>query len=72
MYKTLSFLLLVAAVHSDLASEDPTNADYEAWKSKHGLRFDEHEDRYRKFIYRQAQSEIRAHNQNPDNTWKKG
>ena len=58
---TLLFLLLVLAKASNDDDGHPdvmADADYHAWKQEHGLSYDETEDRYRLFLYKQKQREI--------------
>ena len=68
----LILLLLVAVVYADLAPQVGDSSDYLAWKQKHGVTYEESEDKYRLFLFRQKQAEVNAHNQNPKNTWTKG
>ena len=72
MLKAILFALAISVIVCDLAPKDADNADYLAWKAKHGIKYDATEDRYRMFLFRQKSAEIQAHNQNPKNTYKKG
>ena len=73
---TLLLLLLVLAKASNDEDDSHPNvmvdADYHAWKQEHGISYDEAEDRYRLFLYKQKQREIEEHNSNSAHTWKKG
>ena len=64
--------LLLCVIYADIAPKAEDNSDYLAWKKKHGMTFEEGEDRYRLFLFRQMQAEVAAHNQNPKKTWTKG
>jgi hypothetical protein len=64
--------LLLEFVCTDIAPTVGSGSDYENWKAKYGFKYDIDDDRYRLFLYRQKQLQIRAHNQNPRNGWKMG
>ena len=68
----VAILLLLASLSlANLTSDPEDSSDYSSWKEKHGKAYDEREDRYRLFLFRQKQSEIKAHNENPSNRYKK-
>ena len=73
MYKTLllSFILTVILT-STIPKESHHHSHYKKWKAEHGITYEETEDRYRVFLFKQADSQIKAHNKNPYNTYKKG
>ena len=71
MQKITLLALCLTLILADRIPKTQDNSDYEAWKAKHGMKFDESEDRYRLFLYRQKQAEIKAHNANSAHGWKK-
>ena len=72
MYKTLLFALILTVILSKMApKESHHHSHYKAWKEKHSINYREDEDRYRVFLFKQKDAEIKAHNRNPYNTYKK-
>ena len=72
MQKLILILLLASVLYADMAPKAKDNSDFNNWKAKHGIHFQDSEHKYRLFLYRQRQAEIKAHNENPENTYKKG
>ena len=62
MTKILLLLLLSSIVLANLTTEGDDYEDYKAWKAKHGMNFEESEDRYRMYLFKKTQAKIKAHN----------
>lgn len=62
MQKTLILALLLVVIYADFAPKAEDNSEYLAWKQKHNQIYEESEDKYRLFLFRQKQAEVKAHN----------
>ena len=65
-------LVFLGTSVANLTSDGLGNTEYEEWKALHGKDYDEHEDRYRAFLFQQKMEEVKAHNENTENTYQKG
>lgn len=55
MYRVLFLALVLVVVSTDIPPKMKDNLAYQAWKSKHGMVYDEMEDRYRMFLFAQKE-----------------
>ena len=72
MYKTLLFALLLAVIYTATAPKSHHQVKYEAWKSQHKVSFEASEEKYRMLLFKKKDAEIRAHNKDKTQTYKKG
>ena len=72
MFKTLLLALLLTVILAKMATHDHHHSKYKAWKSKHGVTFEESEEKYRMFLFKKKDAEIKAHNANSQNSYKLG
>ena len=67
MYKLLLFALLLTVIFADRVSKAhhrSHHAEFKAWKAKHGISYEQTEDRYRMFLYKMKDAKINMHNNN--------
>ena len=62
MFKTLLLALLLTVIFSKIATHEHHHSKYKAWKEKHGVTFEESEEKYRMFLFKKKDAEIKAHN----------
>ena len=72
MYRTLILALILTVILANMAPKSHRHSKYEAWKKKHGMKFEESEERYRMFLFHENDRDIKEHNKNKANTWKQG
>ena len=72
MYRTLLLALLLTVIFAKMATQEHYHSKYKAWKSKHSMSFEATEEKYRMFLFKQKDAQIKAHNGNSKNNYKLG
>ena len=74
MKKDIIFVLLISliAVTFFRTGEESNNTQFELWKKKYGVHWEAEEEAYRHYIFEKNIEEIKKHNSDLSQTFRKG